>query len=85
MCGAGAGCLAIKDSKEVGRKVLFVHHIEQLLYAGTDPESDITEYSLVFEDEKKISYATTYNLWTWFEPESLHVDFNITHRYRSVW
>ena len=36
----------------VGRKVFFIHHIEvprgeKMLYSGTDPESYITEYTLV--------------------------------------
>jgi len=35
------------DSGLVGRKV---PHGEKMLYSGTDPESYITEYTLVYED-----------------------------------
>jgi len=55
--------MTLIDSGLVGRKVVFIHHIrpvvngtgevprgEQMLYSGTDPESYITEYTVVRED-----------------------------------
>ena len=49
------------DSGLVGCKVFFIHQIrpvvsgevsrgEKMLYSGTDPESYITEYTVVYED-----------------------------------
>ena len=38
------------DSGLVGRKVE-VSRGEKMLYSGTDPESYITEYTLVYEDD----------------------------------
>ena len=37
----------------VGRKVFIIGEVprgEKMLYSGTDPESYITEYTLVYED-----------------------------------
>jgi len=44
----------------VGRKVFVeasgdVPRGENMLYSGTDPESSITEYTLVYKDKKKYS------------------------------
>ena len=50
---------AMIDSGLVGREVFFIYHMasgvvprgEKMLYSGTDPESYITEYTLVYEEK----------------------------------
>ena len=38
---------------------------EMMLYAGTDPESSITEYTLVYEDQHTGLVVHIRQLWGW--------------------